>query len=242
MMKKFFQKLLGRILNLILKKQSSLFSQGNLVMNKYTSIGKKNYFTGNDSLLIECTQQAIKKEINNEAKIILKEAIQNPEMLLDFIKSKDTIIVKSNNINKILFFFGKSEGFIPPMKGLKALIFCAAVNLFTGKKKLKIKFETPAMFALKDKPVNIYFLSHQFHLWLSYLNKLPGFENKNLDNFRNFWHSNKLSKLSIDEIVSLKDIVKRELEAIDFVKEMARELVGQKQSLIKIKRGKSVNL
>ncbi len=46
----------------------------------------------------------------------------------------------------------------------------------------------------------------------------------------------------MEEILSLKDAIARDLEAIKFVKEMAREFVGQKQSLQKIKEGKSTNI
>jgi len=83
-------------------------------------------------------------------------------------------------------------------------------------------------------------------LWLSYINELPGFDENTRKNFKNVWDSNadsmEISSLSIEEILSLKDAIARDLEAIKFVKEMAREFVGQKNSLDKIRQGKSVNL
>ena len=83
-------------------------------------------------------------------------------------------------------------------------------------------------------------------MWLSYINELPGFDENTRKNFKNVWDSNadsmEISSLSIEEILSLKDAIARDLEAIKFVKEMAREFVGQKNSLDKIRQGKSVNL
>ena len=126
------------------------------------------------------------------------------------------------------------------MSGYKAFVFNLLAN------KFNIGFKTSALFALDDKPVNIYFLSHQFHLWLSYVNELPGFDENTRKNFKNIWDSQldsmEISQLSIEDIVSLKDVISREVEAIKFVKEMAREFIGQKNSLAKMKLGQRVNL
>ncbi|OGI01347.1 MAG: hypothetical protein A2Y25_02505 [Candidatus Melainabacteria bacterium GWF2_37_15] len=207
--------------------------------------GIKNILTGDDSLSIDGEQRVIKEEINKQAREVLKNAIDKPEILLDFIKSKGTQIVKSKHIHKILLLFGETEGFITPMKGIKALLFTTVINMFSPV-KLKAGFSTPAIFALNDEPVNIYILAHQFHLWLSYINNLPGFEERTLYNFKNFWkqghQSQDVSYLSVDEIFSLKDIIARELEALSFVKELGREFEGQKKSIKKLREGGSVNL
>lgn len=210
-------------------------------MKSFISKTSKKFLTSNDSLVLESKQLFIKEEINAEAKTILKEAVNNPEILVNFIKSKGTRVVKSKVMKQILFLLGEQEGFLPPMKGIKALIFALIFKI-----GLNAGLETPALFALEDKPVNIYFLSHQFHLWLSYINELPGFDETTRKNFKNIWDSNanstEFSQLSIEEIVSLKDAVARDLEAIKFVKEMTREFVGQKQVLEKIKQGQKANL
>jgi len=131
------------------------------------------------------------------------------------------------------------------MKGVKALLFATIINVFSPV-KLRAGFSTPALFALNDEPVNIYVLAHQFHLWLSFINNLPGFEDRTLYNFKNFWKQGHQSQdvpyLSVDEIFSLKDIVSRELEALNFVKELGREFEGQKKSIKKLREGGSVNL
>lgn len=217
-------------------------------MKKIKILGKnssKRYLTANDSLSIEIGHAIIKENINNEARTILKEAIDNPEILVEFIKAKETKVIKSAYIKPILFLLGEQEGFLPPIKDFRAFVFILLINIFTPV-KLKLGFSTPALFALNNEPVNIYFLSHQFHLWLSFINNLPGFEENTRKNFKNVWDSNidslEVNKLSIEEVLSLKDAIARDIEAIKFVKEMIREFVGQKQSLEKIKEGKSVNI
>ena len=247
------------------KKRISSIEQTERIMKKISRKGAKDYFTGDDTLSINGKNKLIKEKINEEAHFILKQAINDPELLLKFIKSKGTVIIKARYMDKILSVFGETEGFITPMSGLKALLFTLVINavsltkLNTGNELQRQKFfisvfatpasqwfKTPALFALKDEPINIYNLSHQFHLWLSYINKLPGFEEKTMCNFKEFWKVGETSKdisfLPVDEIMSLKDIISREMEALTFVKEMARELVGQKKSLKKLQQGESVNL
>ncbi len=230
-------------IELIMKKFGKI--PKNKLINKFCNKTSKQFFTGDDSLSIEVKQHILKETINDEARTVLKEAVNNPEILVDFIKAKGTEVVKSNYMSSVLFLLGEQEGFLTPMKGLKSFIFIVFVNMFSGT-KLKISFSTPALFAFDNKPVNIYLLSHQFHLWLSYINELPGFSESTRKNFKNIWNSNagsvELSSLSMEDILSLKDAIARDLEAIKFVKDMAREFVGQKQSLEKIKQGKRVNI
>lgn len=205
----------------------------------------KRFFTSDDSVLLDGKQSLIKQEINAEAKVILKEAVNNPEILVEFIKSKGAKVVKSKHMKTILFLFKEQEGFLPPLSGFKAFLFALIINIFC-KTKLDLDFKTPALFALEDKPVNIYFLSHQFHLWLSYVNNLPGFDETTRKNFKNVWDSNfesmNMSTLSIEEILSLKNAMARDMEAIKFVKEVTRELIGQKNVLNKIRQGQKANI
>ena len=222
------------------RKKPSCAEQKDRIVKKIVRNGAKDFITGDDSLSIDGKHRLIKEQINKKARLILKQAINNPEVMLDYINSKGTAIVKSGFMHIILPLFGETEGFVLPMRGLKAFLFTLII------KKLKPGFKTPAMFALRDEPVNIYTMSHQFHLWLSYINKLPGFEEKTMKNFKNFWKqgedSEDISYLPVEEMYALKDILAREAEALNFVTEMGREFEGQKKSLKKLQDGKSVNL
>lgn len=230
--------------NFFKKKQSSTQKIAS-VIKKCVRNGAKDILTGNDTLSISGAQKYIKEEINKNAYSVIKEAIENPEIMLDYIKSRGTIIVKFKYMDKILLLFGDEPGFIPPKTGLNALFFALIINTFSSV-KINTGFATLPLFALKDEPVNIYTMAHQFHLWLSYINYLPGFEEKTLRNFKNFWKlgpdSDDVSCLSVDEIFSLKDIIARELEALSFVRELGREFEGSKNSFKKLSDGESVNM
>jgi len=244
-MKNFINFLMKKLKKTLIKPNGSLFSSKGTLMSGFCGKNSKRFFTSNDSLSINAKQTFIKEEINAEARLILKEAVNNPEVLVSFIKSKGTQVIKSKHMKAILFLLGEQEGFLPPLKGFKAFALAVLLNM-VSLTKLNTAFETPALFALDDKPVNIYFLSHQFHLWLSYINELPGFDENTRKNFKNIWDSNadsmEVGKLSIEEIVSLKDAITRDVEALKFVKEMTREFVGQKNSLKKIQQSGSANI
>jgi len=244
-MKKFINSLIKKIKNSAVKSRFSPINSKGKLMNVFSDKTSKKIFTSNDSLSIDAKQNFIKEEINIEARLILKEAVNHPEILVNFIKSKGTKVVKSKYMKPILFLIGEQTGFLPPIKGFKAFALNLLLNM-TSRAKLNLDFKTPALFALDDKPVNIYLLSHQFHLWLSYINELPGFDETTRKNFKNVWDSNvdsmEVGKLSMEEIISLKDAMARDFEALKFVKEMTREFVGQKQSLLKIKQCGSANI
>lgn len=233
------------MLNRFFKKKPTAGEKIDSIVKKSVRKDVKNILTGDDSLSIQGKQKYILKEINETATKVLEESVDNPEILLNYIKSKGTVIIKSKFMDKILWCFSEDTGFLPPMSGVKAFLFTIVINIFSPV-KLKHRFKTPAMFALKDEPINIYTLAHQFHLWLSYVNKLPGFEEKTLRNFKDFWKtgsdSDYVSYLSVDEIFSLKDIIARELEALNFVKELGRRFEGKKKAFKKLEDGNSVNM
>jgi len=97
------------------------------------------------------------------------------------------------------------------------------------------------MFVLRDLPLNIYFMAHQFHKWYGYKMKLPGFEEVAQKNFKRIWefeNSHNVSTLRYEEIIALKEAIARDVEAIDFVLNLAREGEGsQKAYRIMTKEG-----
>ena len=102
-MKNFINSLLKKIKKKAVKSRfSSVNSKGKL-MNVFSGKNSKKFITADDSLSINSKQTFIKEEINAEAKSILKEAVNNPEILVNFIQSKGTKVVKSAHMKAILF-------------------------------------------------------------------------------------------------------------------------------------------
>jgi len=202
----------------------------------------KTFLTANDMLQINSSVKSSVKNINKLAKSIIKQYINNPDELLKFIESKNTLVIRARHAEKLLALVGETSGFITPLNGVKALYILIGINLLS-KTKMKLAFSTPAMFILNEKPVNIYHIAHQFHHWLAFKKNMPGYDEETMNNFKNIWTQklscNNFDKLSVQEILALKDAVARDIEAIKFVKELTKEYITSKTSVDKLKNGES---
>ena len=81
---------------------------------------------------------------------------------------------------------------------------------------------------------------------MAYRKKFPGYEENTMNNFKSIWNHdfgiNNVNTLTIDEILSLKEAIARDIEAINFVKEISRDFIGSKNSLKKLINGESISL
>ena len=205
----------------------------------------KTFFTANMTLEINSKTKQKSKLVSENAKKILKKYVNKPDELLQFIESRGTKVIKAPYMDKVLGFIGEDEGFITPAKGLKALFLITAINILS-KQKLPYSFKTSEMFVMRDLPVNIFSLAHQLHHWMAFRQNLPGYEAGTVQKFKNIWQIDKtpgeIEKLSINDVISLRNAIARDIEAIEFVKAFTREYIGSKDSLDKIKEGQRVNI
>ena len=159
-------------------------------------------------------------------------------MFFDYIKGANTPVYKIKNADKILSLINEQEGFILPQSGFKALY----LNIVLNK---KISFKTKEMFVLRNMEVNSYAIAYQFYNWYGYKMKLDGFEQETQKKFKNIFEiceTNKIDELSFEEILELKSAIKRDIEAIDFVKNLAVKNQMAKKNLQKIKEKKVVRI
>lgn len=239
--------ILLKLLPLILKIQNKILTiiyrkQFDFAAIKPTS-RTKTYFTANSTLQLNSAVQLDSQKVNEAAKQIVKKYINNPENLLKFIQSKGTLVIKADHIDKILTLIGEGEGFLTPCNGLKALILTTAINILSTE-KVKIGFSAPEMFIMRNLSPSIFLLAHQFRHWLAFKKGLPGYDTNTMKKFKDAWSMDNeyLEKMSINDILSVKDAIARDLEAIDFVKEISREFIGSKSSVEKLKTGQSINI
>ena len=179
------------------------------------------------------------KKCANEEKIenILKKYLKNPIELLKYMEGAGTVVAKSKLASKILSCLGEDEGFILPKNGLKAFI----LNLFFNK---KLSFKTKEMFILSSYKVNEYALVYQFYNWYCYKMKLSGYEDETQEKFKNIFEltDEDVKEMSFEEILELKGAIKRDIEAIDFVKKFVQKQSLSKKNLEKIRQGQAVKV
>ena len=210
------------------------------ICNKNKS--KKLYFTGHESLSISSKTNMAADEVTQTAYNILKKYREQPALILEYIKDNGTKVVTASSIKPIVNLLGYEEGFIPKHSGIKALI----LNIVISKAlKEKINFSTKMQdtFLICSKDLSLYFLAYNFHHWLSYKNNLPGYDFQTLCLFRRTMNTDSnLSVLDINQILSIKDAIDRDKQALDFVTKFVREQVGAKERLQKMLNGNQVNI
>ena len=210
------------------------------ICNKHRK--KKLFFTGHEQLSISSNAIKQEDEVTKIAYEFLNKYKDEPLMILEYIKSNGTNVVACKKLFPIIKFLGYEEGFIPRHKSIKALILNMAINIMS-KQKNKISTTMEDTFLICRKELSLYFLAYQFHHWLSYKSKLPGYDYETLCLFRSTMNTNaNLSFLGINQILSIKDAIDRDKQALDFVTKFVREQVGAKEKLKKISDGGAVNI
>lgn len=237
-MKKIIDKISIKIFDFIYKKQEIKHKKRMEKLLSGKVCGEKIITTNDATLSIK--NELYNKDKANQEKIenIIEKYINQPEKFFDFIRGAKTPIYKIKNADKILAYINEQEGFILPKKGIEALY----LNLILNK---KINLETPEMFVLRNGELNTYAFIYQFYNWYCYKMKLSGFEDDTQENFKHVFEiceTDKINSLTYEEILNLKSAIKRDVEAIDFVKKMAQKFSMSKKNLEKIKLGQSIKV
>jgi len=239
-MQKFFYKLLNAVLKQQSEKQNKRLAQ----LSSFTNGSSKTVFHGANELVINSQTEATKAELDEKVKQIVKTRLNNPEKLLEFIENEGTDVFRLKNADIFLRFIGEDEGFIPPLRGVKALLLNLYVN-FVAHKKFVISLKSNEMFVLRPLAVDIYYMIHQFHLWYGFKLGLPGFDFADRKNFKRIFKTLKqedISGLTLGEIISLKESIARDVEAIDFVVNLSKEYDASKKLVNIMRNGKSVKV
>jgi len=213
---------------------------------KYTKkSSSKTFVTAGETLYLNAQEKLDAKEVIENAKSVFKENLNEPEKIFDYIQSQGTPVIKLNNAPTMLWFVGQEEGFIPPQKGLKALALGLLMNIFS-KEKIESGFQTKGVFVFRDSILSPYFLAYHLYHWMAYSKNLSGYDEKTLKQFKNIFVLEKdimaRKSLSIEEILSLREAIAREVEAIDMVVQLAKEVAGAKKASDKFKKDGDISI
>jgi len=163
---------------------------------------------------------------------IVKNCNNNPEKLLEYIKSKGTKVYIIDNADKILNVIKEEEGLITPLEGIEAFY----INLMTHS---GFRFKSQPMFVLRNGEIDPYYMIHQFYKWYSLKMDMPGFDFMSQKIFKIYLNSDGaiLSNLTLDEMTGLKEAINRDKEATEFTLTVARHREGSKKVLKKMQDG-----
>lgn len=190
---------------------------------------KKRHFQEGCTLDLNSLADNEKQQLEQELTNILKRYDYEPEQILEFIKSQGIEVKYINNASKLLNPIGENEGFIYPAKGLKALYISLAIN-----KKFALK--TKEMFVLSKGEINkYYFIYHLYNLY-AFKKGISGMDFESQELLKKYLLTDADTKeLQLADIYKLKDAIKQDKAAIEFVVKLCRNYDGAKQALEKLK-------
>lgn len=204
----------------------------------YTNSTSKKVFGDSATLNLTVQTEINKDKAKNNIKVILKKCENDPQKLLEFVEKRGTKVYKIPFANKFLKAIGYEEGFISEINGIKALYVNVLLLIFG--QKAHLSFASKPMFIVKTSSLEGCHIIQQFYKWYSMKLDLPGFDAESQKHFNSFLSSAsdaKLSELSVEEMLGLKEAIARDIEAINFVVEMAKNTDGSKNALKKMKTG-----
>lgn len=240
----FIQKLLYSVLALQEKVLGKVLGKklGRSHKSIYLNTTSKKVFAQAASLELTSKTEKNKVKLENDIKTILKKYENDPEKLLKFVQRSGTKVYKIPFANKILGLINYEEGLISKTEGFKGLYLNIIITLLVGERinfqKINF-FKTEPMFVLRESGLDNYCLIQQFHKWYAMKLNLPGFDAESQNNFQKFITSNDedVKLLNIEEILGLKEAIARDVEAINFIVNLAKSTTGSKNALRKITTG-----
>lgn len=199
----------------------------------YKNSTTKHSITGCCTLKLSTKTEEIKKEIHAELKAKIKKYITTPEKLLQYYQLKGIKVYRIKNAENLLSKLGEEEGFITPLKGIKAIL----VNCLITK---EFNFSTKEMLIFDTGKLEIYTLSRALYKYYGYKKNLPGYDYKSQEVFKNIYSKRKNSnkafeKCSIQDILACKEALARDIESIKFTVELSNEYQNAKAALKKLK-------
>ncbi|MGN0019014.1 MAG: hypothetical protein ACI37S_08240 [Candidatus Gastranaerophilaceae bacterium] len=203
------------------------------MLKKLQKTTSKTVLTGSCSLNFSAKTEENKIKLENNIKSILKKYENMPEKILVYIEKNGTPVVRRKNAEKVLDIIREEQGYLRELSGLKAFV----LNLLLFK---KVSFKSNAMFLLNEGEIDKYAMIHQFYKWYAMKLNMPGFDSQSQENFRKYIDEKSylnLDNLDIEDIIGLKEAIARDVDAIDFVQNLAQQTEGSKNALKKLTDG-----
>jgi hypothetical protein len=178
------------------------------------------------------------EEIATTAREAVKEAYSDPAQLASFIESHQTpVFVLSADVfsKACLWSLGFAPGFIPPSDSRRYRCLQAFLRLQAGLTR-KPNGASPddfkhGVFVLPRPLFTVGFISHQLHHWLAFRSGLMGYCDRAQALYRKFWDENQgqvgaeVYDMTAEDIMALKAAINRDLEALEFLRGLARDIL-----------------
>lgn len=181
-----------------------------------TSVGNdlsKTIISDGANVTINSKSKELASQVEQNIRLIAKQTNCDGEKLLGYIRAEGTKIYTVINAENLLKNIGEEEGLICEKTGFDALYLS-----FITMSGLKLKTEPMMVFGKKNP--ERYLVLYNFYKWFSMKSGLGGFDGKIVKKYNKFIkniNQVKVSKLPIEDILGLQEVIARDREATDFV-------------------------
>jgi len=191
---------------------------------------RKRFFGSGVLLNLDSLAETEKAQMEAELELILKNSDYETDKILDFIKNEGTKVFYIDN-PAYLHSAGENEGFIYPQKGAKALY----LSLLT---KQNPSFNTSEMFIIPNGELNKFYFIYHFYNWYAFKHGIAGIDSegqKLLNKYLFNASEEDFRKLQLNDIYKLKDAIKQDKSAIEFVFRLCQKVESAKSAFDKLK-------
>jgi hypothetical protein len=180
------------------------------------------------------------QEIAETARNAIKSFYSDPVQLADFIESRHTpvYILPAGVLPAFcLWACGFSPGFIPPAENRRYKVLLGFLKLQAEMPLQKQQGRKTGchfnhgVFVLTRPLFTVGFISHQLHHWLAFCSGMTGYNTRAQELYKKFWEENngsighEIYDMKAEDILALKAAINRDLEALEFLRKIAREIL-----------------
>lgn len=223
-------KLFKNIIYYILSVQEKLLTKSlNKTLKIKNSSKRKKYYSNGCFISLDTIADSDKQKMEEELNLILKASNYDVKEIIKYIENHNTNVFFIDSA-KYLTSIGENIGFIYPQKNFKALYISLLVNKgFT--------FKTNEMFIFDKQEINKYYFIYHFYNWYAFKHNIYGLDAKSQELLNKYLFNTsdaELKTLQLDDIYKLKDAIKQDKSAIEFVFKLCQNYDSAKNALQKL--------
>lgn len=189
-----------------------------------------------DSFKKHATEAQIVASLTSRAKLLVKQCNTDAEQVLDWMQDQGLPVYCIENAvlaaTAVLNTMGYQPGFIPPGQGNTYWLLLQGIGVSKADNRLA---RDNGLMVLTPKLRKIGFVAHQLFHWLAFQQGIPGYDEKAQQLFRHYFDKDNLTtlpqamELPVEEIVALRHAVRREIDALCFVRQLSQDVLSANQ-------------
>jgi hypothetical protein len=171
-----------------------------------------------------------------QCQFVIRQFQCQPEAILAWLNKQGVPVLLLDTgsvaLSAALNALGYQPGFIPPTDAKAFFVLTQAAGLLGQSRELA---KRNGLIVLTPQLNKIGFLSHQLFHWMAYKASLPGYDDEAQRLYRQYFDRNTMETLpqafdlSVEKIAKLRHAVRREIDALSFVRQLSQQVLTPAQ-------------